>query len=226
MGRRKTVRSKKLTNRAVSMRMKRSVTEAKSQDLSSLEVSSHPSRLIVSSEALQNLINMVIQHCKTCGADEITLDASNPVNMIMNCNKCQKPIYSRKESQNIHHLSISDAIAAGAICSGVGYSAVKTIFNSLELQMIGKGTYQRAEKRVGKKLDEAVALNCKRNGEKERELAIEAGETYTYDGKTYAFITVTVDGGWSKRSYGHSYNANSGVGVIIGKIKCSKYVNR
>ena len=29
-------------------------------------------------------------------------------------------------------------------------------------------------------------------------------------------ITVVVDGGWSKRSHKHSYNANSGVDVIFG----------
>ena len=31
-------------------------------------------------------------------------------------------------------------------------------------------------------------------------------------------ITVIVDGGWSKRSHKHSYNAKSGVGIIIGQI--------
>ena len=30
-------------------------------------------------------------------------------------------------------------------------------------------------------------------------------------------ITVIVDGGWSKRSDRHSYNAKSGVGIIIGQ---------
>lgn len=30
-------------------------------------------------------------------------------------------------------------------------------------------------------------------------------------------ITVTVDGGWSKRSHKHSYNAKSGVAIIIGQ---------
>ena len=30
-------------------------------------------------------------------------------------------------------------------------------------------------------------------------------------------ITVIVDGGWSKRTHKHSYNALSGVGVIFGK---------
>ena len=30
-------------------------------------------------------------------------------------------------------------------------------------------------------------------------------------------ITVIVDGGWSKHSHKHSYNANSGVAIIVGK---------
>ena len=30
-------------------------------------------------------------------------------------------------------------------------------------------------------------------------------------------ITVVVDGGWSKRSHKHSYNAKSGVAIIIGQ---------
>ena len=31
-------------------------------------------------------------------------------------------------------------------------------------------------------------------------------------------ITVSVDGGWSKRTHKHSYNAKSGVAVIIGNV--------
>ena len=31
-------------------------------------------------------------------------------------------------------------------------------------------------------------------------------------------VTVVADGGWSKRSHKHSYNAKSGVAVIIGKV--------
>lgn len=45
-------------------------------------------------------------------------------------------------------------------------------------------------------------------GKKERELALENGDV---DPNGMPFITVLVDGGWSKRSYGHSYNAHSGV---------------
>ncbi|EFA13422.1 hypothetical protein TcasGA2_TC010268 [Tribolium castaneum] len=43
-------------------------------------------------------------------------------------------------------------------------------------------------------------------GQKERALAIEAGE----------IDTVVVDGAWTKRSYKSNYNASSGVATIVG----------
>jgi hypothetical protein len=50
-------------------------------------------------------------------------------------------------------------------------------------------------------------------GAEERALAIDAGEV-DKDGVPY--ITVAVDGSWSKRSYKSNYNALSGVATIIG----------
>ena len=41
---------------------------------------------------------------------------------------------------------------------------------------------------------------------------LEAGK----EEKQIAIENVVVDAGWSKRSHKHSYNANSGVGVIFG----------
>ncbi|KAM7306608.1 putative nuclease HARBI1 isoform X1 [Ixodes scapularis] len=46
-------------------------------------------------------------------------------------------------------------------------------------------------------------------------LARERGESPDEEG--FWRIPVVVDGGWSKRSYGHNYNANSGVAVIVGR---------
>lgn len=50
-------------------------------------------------------------------------------------------------------------------------------------------------------------------GKEEKRLAEEAGHI-SEDGTPY--ITVVVDGGWSHRSHGHRYSANSGLAVIIG----------
>ena len=50
-------------------------------------------------------------------------------------------------------------------------------------------------------------------GKEERQLA-EEREDY-HEG--VPAITAIVDGGWSKRSDRHSYNAKSGIGIVIGK---------
>ena len=50
-------------------------------------------------------------------------------------------------------------------------------------------------------------------GKEEKRLAEEAGEYH----QGVPSITVVVDGGWSKRAHRHSYNAKSGVRIIIGQ---------
>lgn len=50
-------------------------------------------------------------------------------------------------------------------------------------------------------------------GKEEKRLAKEMSDYY----QGVPAITVIVDGGWSKRSHKYSYNAKSGVGIIIGK---------
>ena len=50
-------------------------------------------------------------------------------------------------------------------------------------------------------------------GEEERNMAI-ANDSFH---QNIPAITVILDGGWSKRTHRHNYNAKSGVGIIIGK---------
>ena len=50
-------------------------------------------------------------------------------------------------------------------------------------------------------------------GQEERQLAIERNDYH----QEVPAITVITDGGWSKRTHTHSYNAAGGVAIIIGK---------
>lgn len=50
-------------------------------------------------------------------------------------------------------------------------------------------------------------------GEEEKAIAIAQNRYH----QGIQAITVIVDGGWSKRTHKHTYNAKSGVGIIIGK---------
>ena len=52
----------------------------------------------------------------------------------------------------------------------------------------------------------------KQAAEEEKQLAIEQNSYH----QGIPAISVIVDAGWSKRSHKHSYNAKSGVGIIIG----------
>lgn len=49
-------------------------------------------------------------------------------------------------------------------------------------------------------------------GKEEKKWAIQNGQT---DKNGVPYITVYLDGGWSHRSYGHNYNAASGVVSFI-----------
>ena len=50
-------------------------------------------------------------------------------------------------------------------------------------------------------------------GKEEKHLAEERGDYH----QGVPAITAIVDAGWSKHSHHHSYNAKSGVGIIIGQ---------
>lgn len=59
-------------------------------------------------------------------------------------------------------------------------------------------------------------------GEEEKRIAINKGHVNPSDGIPY--ITVIGDGGWCKRSYGHGYNASSGVVSTINDFSKTVYI--
>ena len=78
---------------------------------------------------------------------------------------------------------------------------------------MSKGTFIQIETQIGNKWEDILSTEIQKAGEEEKRLAIER----KYFFQDVPTITVVVDGGWSKRSHKHSYNAKSGVALIIGK---------
>ena len=78
---------------------------------------------------------------------------------------------------------------------------------------MSKKTFQNTEKRIGKWWWDLAEKTCSEAAAEEKKLAIERNSFH----EGVPAITVIVDGGWSKRSHKHSYNAKSGVAIIIGK---------
>lgn len=58
---------------------------------------------------------------------------------------------------------------------------------------------------------ESVAKMCAENMANAKENAIRLKRYILFNGKLVPWVPVKLDGGWCKRTYGHSYNAKSGV---------------
>ncbi len=74
-------------------------------------------------------------------------------------------------------------------------------------------TFSKTEMQIGEWWKKTLDEEMKSVAEEEKQLAIEKGQI-DIDGTPW--IRVIADGGWSKRSHKHSYNALGGAAVIIG----------
>ena len=76
-----------------------------------------------------------------------------------------------------------------------------------------KTSFIDTERDIGELWKQQLQESMAEAGREERQIAVEKNSYH----EGIPAITVIVDGGWSKRSHKHSYNAKSGVGIIIGK---------
>ena len=77
---------------------------------------------------------------------------------------------------------------------------------------MSKSTFTSTERYVTEEIKSLLAHSMVEAGKIERQYAIENEQYF----QGVPPITVITDGGWSKRSHKHSYDAKSGVAVIIG----------
>ena len=81
------------------------------------------------------------------------------------------------------------------------------------LPTMTKKSFMAAERRIGEWWWNHLQESMTSAGKLEKGIAISQNRYH----QGVPAITVILDGGWSKRSHKHSYNAKSGVGIIIGK---------
>lgn len=94
-----------------------------------------------------------------------------------------------------------------------GQRSFNEIMASINVPGISKPTFNRIETQLGKKWETILSEEIIKAGQEEKRLAKERNDFF----KGIPAITVIIDGGWSKRSHKHSYNAKSGMAIIIGK---------
>jgi len=99
-----------------------------------------------------------------------------------------------------------------------GYRGVHASLNesmaTLGIPSLTKRSFMAIEKCIGDWWRTLLSNSMKQAGEEEKAIAV---SKHNYQDGDIPSVTVIVDGGWSKRAHKHSYNAKSGVGIIIGK---------
>jgi len=100
--------------------------------------------------------------------------------------------------------------------NGGGHATLVETMAVLGVPVMNKRCFISTERRIGEWWGALLEESMRLASQEERELAIARGTTCVGD----PAITVILNGGWSKRTHKHSYNAKSGVAIIIGYEFC------
>jgi len=121
---------------------------------------------------------------------------------------------STKASGTIgNHWTTNLAAVWGQMATGGGFNSLEESMSVLGIPVMSKQSFMQTEQQIGQGWWAVLQESMKAAGKEEKQHAIEQNSYH----QGVPAITVIVDGGWSKRTHKHSYNALSGVGVIIGK---------
>ncbi len=97
--------------------------------------------------------------------------------------------------------------------TGGGHTKLQETMSMVGVPVMSKTAFISTERDIGEVWKQQLKETMLEAGREEKRLAIEKGNYH----EGVPAITAIVDGGWSKRSHKHSYNAKSGVAIIIGK---------
>ncbi|XP_050549327.1 uncharacterized protein LOC118271403 isoform X2 [Spodoptera frugiperda] len=126
------------------------------------------------------------------------------------CSMCEKVWEHCTESKD----KINTAFVWATVTSGSYYTQAAHITSVMDIPTMSPNKFRRIEKKLGNVWLEHLTEEIKIAGEQEKSIAIKKGHVSS-DG--VPFVTVYVDGGWLKRSYGHNFDSSSGMACIIGK---------
>lgn len=179
----------------------------------------HGSR-IINIDKLREYINSITKHVASCGGEVVlTGEKRNGLASILStkCTNCGFKILfptskKVKGPRGIARWECNLAAVWGQMTTGGGHTTLGNTMGVLGVPVMSKGNYISTQSDIGEwwrsKLNESMV----EAGKEEKRLAEENGDYH----QGVPTITVIVDAGWSKRAHKHSYNAKSGVGVIIG----------
>lgn len=148
------------------------------------------------------------KHRSQCGGSSIVYlnEFKNGFNsiFIFQCSMCGKNF--RYSNENVEKNN--KAFVWGALTAGSYYTQAAHITNLMDIPTISAKKFRDTEKILGDVWKDHLSEEIQKNGEQEKAIAIEKKHV---DANGIPHVTVYVDGGWPKRSYGHDYSSPSGM---------------
>ena len=166
---------------------------------------------------LQQCIHCLTEHAVLCGVSITFLGESSRHGLasvlISQCSKCHSIFRCDTSTMMTYNDESHYTINPQAVlATGGGAEHLEEQLTCLQVPSVTKATFIHLERYLGAAFEQLVSDSLLAAGREEKELAIANG----YYHEEVPAITVVVDGGRSKRSHKHSYNAKSGFGVIFG----------
>ena len=152
--------------------------------------------VILTGEERDGLASIISTQCSRCH-HTITLETAK---------KVKGPRGYRRWECNL-------AAVWGQMAIGGGHTQLQETMSTLGVPVMTKKNFVQSEHSIGEWWRQELKRSMAAAGEEEKRLAEERGDYH----EGIPAITVILDGGWSKRSHKHSYNAKSGVAIIMGK---------
>ncbi|XP_018566989.1 uncharacterized protein LOC108907691 isoform X2 [Anoplophora glabripennis] len=168
---------------------------------------------------LKKSMSLQMLHNQNCSGGSLEIAGEKRQGLkstfILKCNVCDEEVEICNEEPTLDNESTLNKAAAWATaCTGSTYKHMTEFFNVLDIPCLSRNSFVAIQKELEQAWQNCLWRNLEEAGEEEYSAAIERGHV---DSDGVPYITVYVDGGWSKRSYGHTCNAFSAVAVIIGK---------
>lgn len=180
---------------------------------------------IISLQKLHDAIRTITQHSAACKSpvDLIGEVQRNGLSttLLARCDKCNEEflftscnkINLKKPDGTIRSTYQSNVAAVmGQMSTGGGCNSLEELLCTIGVPSLSKPTFIEIERLLGTSFENYLGELMLQAGLEEKKIAIQNNKFH----QGVPAVTVIVDGGWSKRTHKHSYNANSGVGVIFG----------
>lgn len=135
------------------------------------------------------------------------------------CHGCGKHFRLRTSSylelcHGQKHFDINIRAVWGEVATGGGAFKLNEQLATMGVPGMSSNTFTKIESEIGEWWGQHMRKELLEAGQEEKQLAIERNDYH----EGVPAITVVGDGGWSKRTHKHTYDASGGVAILVGAV--------